>query len=246
MKKILSLLLAVLMLVSVGGAWAEETTEEAAKYPGEITFQDIPWGSSAEEVKKWAKEKGFQKVTNVGPFISAFLDASGKYVKGRMSYANLNGDDRILFARDNTSFQIAGYLIDNLAFHFDVQNGKPELCTVVVYFQSPEFVSSLDTHEQAREQGKAILDDLEQKLITVYGEHSVSATDNFLSGYASLLASYSGISDGYQKVGAEDTAICLTNDMYGTILVYGKTDVYGTEEKNIPLLTIDSFNMNGL
>jgi len=41
----LALLLAVLMLASVGCAWAEETAEE----PAGITFQGIPWGSTYEE-----------------------------------------------------------------------------------------------------------------------------------------------------------------------------------------------------
>ena len=38
MKKLLALILAVMMLASIGCAWAEGTTEEAV----EITFQGIP------------------------------------------------------------------------------------------------------------------------------------------------------------------------------------------------------------
>lgn len=40
-KKILALLLARMMLESVGCAWGEETAEEIR----EIAFQDIPWAA---------------------------------------------------------------------------------------------------------------------------------------------------------------------------------------------------------
>lgn len=73
MKKLLALIVAAMMLVSVGCAWAESMAEEL----GEITFQDIPWGSSLEEVESWAKEKGFQEIGYCGTYIQEYLDASG-------------------------------------------------------------------------------------------------------------------------------------------------------------------------
>ena len=238
MQKVYALLLAMLMLASVSCAWAEGTTEEI----GEITFQDIPWGSSKEDVEDWAKENGFQTVTNEGTFAPKFLDASGKYVNTRMfTYAPATGDDRILFARDNTSFQIAGYLIDSLDFHFDAQNEKPELCTVVVYFQPSYNLLDFGVYAQAQKQAQAILDDLEQMLTTVYGENAVPSTDNSSSGLTLMVNS-----ERYRKLGAEDTAICLDIMDNRAILVYGKTDVYVAEETNVSPLTIDSFDLSGL
>lgn len=241
MKKILALLLTVIMLSSISCAWAEETTEEAV----EITFQDIPWGSSMKEVENWAKDKGFQTVGRSlslemgGP---VFLDASGKYSSGWTEFPPDLDSLEILWAGDSDSFQIAGYAIHSLSFYFDVQDGKKELYTVVVRF--------LPQGKTTNEQAQAILDDLEQKLITVYGENDMPATDDSLSAYrnysSSGLMTY-GANDRYRKLGAEDTAICLNYEMLnGVMLVYGKTNVFVIEETNDTPLTIDSFNLGGL
>lgn len=243
MKKILALLLAVLMLASVGYAWAEETTEEEV----EITFQGIPWGSSRDEIKSWAIENGFQFVGPVAHYTQAFLDESGKYVSDGIIYST-SDSGKFLQAYDNDSFQIAGYTIPALDFHFDVRDGKTELNTVVVHI-----LHSDATNEQAQ----AILDDLEQKLITVYGENAVSSTDNspsgsiygydFSSGYTYSGPTSMKAGDRYRKVGAADTAICLTySGLRGVMLVYGKTHVSVAEEKTDTPLTIDSFNLGGL
>ena len=232
MKKVLALLLAVLMLASIGCAWAEGTTEEAV----EITFQDIPWGSSVEEVKSWAKEKGFDSVTLYpDPVAPVFLDVSGKYSSGHVKSA------KVLFAYafDSDPFQIAGYSIYSLKFYFDVQDEKTELGTVVVCIQESG---------ASKEQTQAILDDLEQKLITVYGENAVPPMDNSLAAspeeslLLELLLMANSDNDRYRKVDAENTAICLTNE---ALLVYGKTNVFVAEEEN-NVLPIDSFNIGGL
>ena len=113
------------------------------------------------------------------------------------------------YAFDSDPFQIAGYSIYSLTFYFDVQDEKTELGTVVVCIQEPG---------AAKEQKQATLDDLEQKLITVYGENAVPPMDNSqaVSPEDSLLLELLLIvnsdndSDRYRKAGAENTAICLT------------------------------------
>jgi len=244
MKKWLALLLAALMLASVGCAWAEETAEEVA----EITFQDIPWGSSKEEVKSWAKKNGFHEVSEPVHYTDVFLDESGKYVIAGSGFIS-SGCDKILCACDNASFQIAGYTICQLDFHFDDQDGKIELHTVVVHVLDPD---------ATEEQMQATLDDLEQKLITVYGENAVPSTDNspsgsvygydFLSGYTYSGSTSMKTGDRYRKLGAEDTAICLTNQKTagGVMLVYGKIHAPEAEVKNETPFMIDSFNISGL
>ncbi|MBR6786899.1 MAG: hypothetical protein IKM26_03110 [Clostridia bacterium] len=204
MKKVLALLLAVLMLASISCAWAEGTTEEAV----EITFQDIPWGSSIEEVTSWAKENGFQSVYIGSTFSTAsFLDASGKYNQDVVigspfelhSFKTLN-------VFDGTSFQIAGYTV-SLEFYFDSQGENTELGTVIATIQAP--------------QTQAILDDLEQGLITAYGENALPSTD----------ISPNGTGDRYRKLGAADTAVCLTNNPnYGAQLIYGKINPFTNEK----------------
>ena len=227
MKKLLALIVAAMMLVSVGCAWAESMAEEL----GEITFQDIPWGSSMEEVKSWAKEKGFQEIGYCGTYIQEYLDASGKYVTGASIMGNRHEGEDILQVWDNASFQIAGYPIYRLDFHFDVQEGQTKLNTVAVRFQSSELVSSLDTYEQTKEQAQAMLEGLEQELITIYGENEMPSTDNSSSRFGSLMSGYTfgNNSDRYRKAGAEDTAVCLTNQtMNGVMLVYCKTNAVVT------------------
>lgn len=215
----------------------EKTTVEKATV--EITFQDIPWGSSVEEVKSWAKENGFQTFGNNSSGrlrMPIYLDESGKYssITNKSGFEIVNNYEA-LFASDNTSFQIAGYTIPSLEFWFNKQDGETELGTVVVHM--PDVMN---------EQSQTILDDLEQKLITVYGENAASSTDSTLSGF--VILSDSGY-DIYRKVGTEDTAICLAHDIqYGVMLVYGKTNVFVAEEENdTPFtFTIDSFNIDGL
>ena len=210
----------------------EKTTVEKATV--EITFQDIPWGSSVEEVKSWAKENGFQTFGNnsSGRIKSPiYLDESGKYssITNKSGFEIVN-DYEALFASDNTSFQIAGYTIPRLEFWFNKQDGETELGTVVVRILP----------DVKNEQSQTILDDLEQKLITVYGENAAPSTDSTLSTISA---------DRYRKVGAEDTAVCLAHDIqYGVMLVYGKTNVFVAEEKNDSpfTFTIDSFNIGGL
>lgn len=216
----------------------EETVEKATV---EITFQDIPWGSSTEEVESWAKENGFQTFWNnsSGRIRQPIcLDESGKYsfITNKSTF-DIQNNYEALFASDNTSFQIAGYTIPRLEFWFNKQDGETELGTVVVHILP----------DAMNEQSQTILDDLEQKLITVYGENASSSTDNNSPSGITF-----GDSETYRKVGAEDTAICLAYDIqYGVILVYGKTNVnvFAAEETNDALtndFTIDSFNIDGL
>lgn len=247
MKNLLATLLAVMMLTSIGCAFAEGTTEDAV----EITFQDIPWGSSMEEVKSWAKENGFQKFWNNSSGViktPVYLDTSGKYSQAILKSANDLANYEALFTSDNTSFQIAGYTIPRLDFWFSKQDGETELGTVVVYIQQ----------DVTDEQSQMILDDLEQKLITVYGENAApstdnspkQSTDNTLSGFAwSYSLTGLGAGDTYRKVGAEDTAVCLMNQLSDVVLIYGKTDVFAAEETNDDSASdfiIDSTNIDGL
>ena len=253
MKQLLALVLAAMMLASIGCAWAEGTTEEAV----EITFQDLPWGSSQKQVESWAKKKGLV-IQNV-PFTDVYLDASGKYVTGGMSYIG-GKSDKFLRAKNDSSFQIAGYTINQLDFHFTEQDGKMGLYTVVVYVYQPDVqlilaAANSNTSSKEDDQIQAILDDLEQKLITVYGENDMSENDMSenaeFSSFHSQLASMTSYvaADRYRKVGAEDTAVCLTYQLLGkgVLLVYGKTDVYTPAEMSvIPTISIDSFNIGGL
>lgn len=204
MKKLMALILAAMMLASIGCAWAEGTTEEAV----EITFQDIPWGSSIEEVTSWAKENGFQNVYIASTFSNAsFLDASGKYNWNVHIGSALDTDAvKVVYAFDSTPFQIAGYTV-SLEFYFDARGEKTELGTVVATIQAP--------------QTQAMLDDLEQELITAYGENALPSTD----------ISPNGTGDRYRKLGAADTAVCLTNNPnYGAQLIYGKTNAFTNEK----------------
>ena len=70
MKKILAFLFAVLMLASC--AYADETAE--------ITYQGIPWGSSVETVKKWAKDQGFKFINDYSGILD-YLDCFLRFIK---------------------------------------------------------------------------------------------------------------------------------------------------------------------
>ncbi len=235
MKRFLALILAIVMLASVGCAAAEGTILDllslvgipvaedipVPEYPDEITFQDIPWGSSMEEVESWAKENGFQSEVNTRPMKIAHLNESGGYWCSKANYVFEGAE--LLIADGNASFRIAGYAIDRLTFYFVVHDGKTELGTVEVLPVQPT------------KETEAVMKDLEQKLITVYGGRA-----------------FSGIMIGsgpiYRKVGAENTAVCLTYQLSegGVMLVYGKINAFAPEEANVAPLIIDSSNIDGL
>ena len=232
MKRILAFLCAVLMLASC--AYADETAE--------ITYQGIPWGSSVETVMEWLKNQGFRGIHNSSGGIY-HLDAEGK-----CTYKLMEGM-KFVSAQSNTTFQyqVAGYDVSQLHFSFDIVDGEPALATVAVIIG----VLSID-------QTKQVLDDLEQKLIQVYGENECEDEDEPAAEesnseadiYAALLAIIAASDSAsrysperYIKHGANNTAVCLTKST-GVMIVYGKTDAFADLEQ--PAVTASPFDLSGL
>ena len=219
MKRVLAFLFAFLMLTAC--AYADEAAE--------ITYQGIPWGSSVETVKKWAKDQGFKIVAEytISP---SYLDAEGKFTQGIMTTTSDTGCKSVT-AQQNSAFQVAGYDVSYLNFCFDTVDGKPALATVHVTID-PKY-----DKEQT-------LDDLEQKLIQVYGENECEpASTTTIYGYSSSSLRITS-NERYIKRGANNTAVCLTNS-YGMKIVYGKTDAFAALKETQPV-TVSPSNLGGL
>jgi len=135
----------------------------------------------------------------------------------------MEGVKNIIAQSDSAfQFQTAGYDVKELYFCFDTVGGKSALATVHVTID-PKY-----DKEQT-------LDDLEQKLVQVYGENEYEPA-------STMLRIISG--ERYIKRGANNTAVCLTNS-YGMKIVYGKTDVFADLKETQPA-TVSPFNLGGL
>ncbi|MBR5232188.1 MAG: hypothetical protein IKW00_08090 [Clostridia bacterium] len=217
MKRVLAFLLALLMLTAC--AYADETAE--------ITYQGIPWGSSVETVKKWVKQQGFKSVLDTSGILTC-LDAECKH-----TFKIMEGVKNVIAQSDSAfQFQAAGYDVRELYFCFDTVGGKPALATVHVTID-PKY-----DKEQT-------LDDLEQKLIQVYGENECepapTQAPNSIFSYSR--SGYTSSRERYIKRGANNTAVCLSKS-YGMKIVYGKTDAFADPEE--PTITVSPFNLGGL
>ena len=217
MKRILAFLFAFLMLTAC--AYADEAAE--------ITYQGIPWGSSVETVKKWAKDQGFKVVAEYMISPPSYLNAEGKFTQGLMTITSNTGYT-LVTAQQNSAFQVAGYDVSNLNFCFDTVDGKSALATVMVSID-PKY----DTAQS--------LDDLKQKLAQVYGENECTTEPKTNS----FMPSYVPTGERYIKQGANNTAVCLTYPIVNVTIVYGKTDAFAGHKESQPV-TVSPYNFNGL
>lgn len=217
MKRVLAFLFAFLMLTAC--AYADEAAE--------ITYQGIPWGSSVETMKKWAKDQGF-KVVAEHTSSPSYLDAEGKFTQSILMMNTSNTGCTIVTAQQNSAFQVAGYDVSSLGFCFDTVDGKPALATVTV---------SIDPkYDRAQ-----ALDDLKQKLAQVYGENECTTEPKANS----FMPSYVSLGERYFKQGANNTAVCLTYPGGSVTIVYGKTDAFADQKESQPV-TVSPYNFNGL
>ena len=196
MKKLIAMLLAAALLLSAGCALADVDTE--------ITFQDIPWESSMEDVhhavlKKELAEAVLEDVydSNSG---GAYLRYNAQY---NTHYWESNQSDLLSWLEAPWSFNkektIAGYNLDRLNFSFITENDETHLIYAEV---------KLDWKSNEEE----AYADLQKKLTTVYGEGFHQADKN-------------GILNYYLWKGADNTAVMLSYNQYSLHLYYGMLDV---------------------
>ena len=221
-------MLAVLMLASIGCAWAEGTAEEPVEEPVGITFQDIPWGSSREDVLAWLIQTGVvasEKSCYLGNgYDFTLLGNNGDWLmyQDRKPYKDVM--KQLIPQEINVEFQIAGYSIKEMAFGFAYDGNTTKLIAVWFY---PVY----ENDEAGRE---AIFADLQSKLRIVYGDGDIDDGERYL------------------KLGENNTAVELRlRGMGYTELVYGVTntleilaecDSLAGEES----ITVDSTDTNGL
>lgn len=223
MKKLLALALAAMMLASIGCAWAEGTTEETV----EITFQGIPWGSSAEEVKEWIKKSSFLKEpivlesTDLGSvFFSQYLTEDGEhdYLQSGLETAKVLRFESSI----HPDFKMAGYNLYSVHFVFAYNGDVSKLIAV-------------DIGIECINGAEATFTDLKQKLCTVYGAGNKDSDDTYL------------------KLGKNNTAVRL--EYYasyfgaGCDLIYGDTNARAVLEEmtiSMPQNAVDSTDVSGL
>lgn len=174
-----------------------------------ITFQERPWGSSADEIAQWLLDAGI--VTNQYSLLSgghAWLQPC------YYSYVFLNGDGsvpeqnshlsatKMLWANEFLSpeFSVAGYAVENLYFAFAAQGDTTRLIGVAIDFKCPEGE-------------EAAFADVQQKLRDTYGPGNADDESRYL------------------RFGADNTALHLFRRPYdGLILTYGDTTAVATLE----------------
>lgn len=194
MKKWIAILLATVLLLNMGCALADVDME--------ITFQDIPWGSSKEDVYHIVLEKGLAQTEDEYIYES---DDGGTYLSydSQKNYIRNTGSDFLSWLQASWNFNkekiIAGYNLDRLNFSFITENDETHLIYV-------EVVLDWKSNE---EEAYA---DLQQKLTTVYGE-GFHKTDEY------------GFTDYYIWKGANNTAVQLNYSQRSLSLTYGVLDV---------------------
>lgn len=194
MKKWIAMLLATVLLLNMGCALADVDTE--------ITFQDIPWGSSKEDVYHIVLEKGLAQTEDEYIYES---DDGGAYLSydSQKNYVGKTGSDFLSWLDASWNFnkekKIAGYNLDRLNFSFITENDETHLIYVEVM---------LDWKSNEEE----AYADLQQKLTTVYGEGFHQADTN-------------GILNYYLWKGSDNTAVMLSYNQYSLHLYYGMLDV---------------------
>ncbi len=211
MRRILSVLLAVVLVIGLANT--------AFAYDEEITFQDIPWGSSIEDTIKIMVEKGFIQEETIqaigGPdnVINYMYVSDGEadylYKKGKDIIFGNESDDQVramgscIFDNPLSSGlakKIAGYNVNNIEFYFAKNDTGSGLISARI-----DLVFD-------RKETKEVFDDLTQKLTTVYGKPQ-KGKRSMLSG---TKAPY------YAWKGKNDTCVWLFADsLGGVLLTYG-------------------------
>lgn len=212
MKKVLALLLAVLMLASIGCAWAEETVEE----PAEITFQDIPWGLSVEEVQGALEKTGAETRYYDDHFESGILNDDENSV---INYTDSLREGSMLLVTDYPEL-IGGYEVKMMCFDFllGVENqswnrNETHLRQVSIKLVNHDF------------------DDLLQKMTNIYGEPTPM-------GYG-----YMWYGDNSTAVYLQDGSYCL---YYGKIDALETIEAQWAEINGLPIPTANPSDTNGL
>ena len=195
MKKWIAMLLVTVLLLNVGCALADVDTE--------ITFQDIPWESSAEDVLHIVYEKGLAETKTKDVYA---FDDSGEYLRydSQKNYVEETWSDLLSQLAApwyiNEEKTIAGYNLYDLRFHFITENDESHLICIDV---------SLDWKSNEE---KAYAD-LQKKLTTVYGEGFHQEDGNGVLKYSLWK-------------GADNTAVMLSYYHHDRIhLFYGVLDV---------------------
>ena len=226
MKKIIALFLAAMMMLGMAGT--------ALAYDEQITFQEIPWGSSVEETIKLLNEKGFLDPEWAEYVNQVLIPESGYYIKKREEInAEMSGDNgkvltllqidrgNLFLAEDK---RIAGYPVERLEFTFVVNGAESQLVDVGIDLK----------YENAAE----AIADLQQKLTSVYGNskhadvfYGTIATDCWIGADNSIILLYSS-----------ENGSVFTLD-YGTL---NAERMIAAASGNAPKNNVDSSDVGGL
>ena len=188
------MLLVTVLLLNVGCALADVDTE--------ITFQEIPWESSKEDVYHIVLEKGLAQTEDEYIYESGNAGDYLRYIS-QDNFVGKMWSDFLCQLEANWSFnkdkKIAGYNLERLYFSFITENDETHLVCIEV---------NLDWKSNEEE----AYADLQKKLTTVYGE-GFHKTDEY------------GITDYYIWKGANNTAVQLNYSQRSLSLTYGLLDV---------------------
>ena len=221
MKKIISLLLLVVMLLSL--------SLPALAYDEEITWLGIPWGSSPEEALPILAEKGvikeeilqYRKLNNSN---CSFLFPSEEIWDGPFAPKHFDAKAcKWYLSKSDILSQIAGYDVNNISLNYSDDGEQQNLLTIRITF---------DTTQQ-----KEAFEDLSQKLMKVYGECESTV-------YNPIPAMDIRTNTWY---GENNTVVCLIYIYSSTTLFYSVTNAKEIlDQIPDPDVTVDANDTFGL
>ena len=198
MKRMLAVVLIAVLLLSIASS--------ALAYDEEITWQDIPWGSSIEKIEQYVKKnyKGFSAEDIWGEI----LDNEGMPITAHNG--DYNGKIRGYYAEisDKSMPEVAGYKIAVIGFIFVSDGNSTSLVSISLYPIKPDGKDAAFT--DLSEKVKAVYGDEvneNKDFVTVLGENntaiSVKRSDSMMLIY--------GKTDAIEILNGVDTPAETTN-----------------------------------
>lgn len=212
MKNVVTLMLALLMLASFGCAWAEENADE----PAEITFQDIPWGLSVEEVKSALAKIGAEGTYYDDHFERGILNDDENSV---LNYTDSLKEGSMLLITDYPEL-IGGYEVKMICFDFLLEVNDQNWNRDATHLRQVSI--KLADHD---------VDDLLEKLTSIYGEPTPMGNG------------YMWLGDNATAVYLQDGSYCL---YYGKIDALETIEAQWAEINGHPVSTSNPFDTHGL
>ena len=207
MKKIIVVFMAAMMLLGLAGT--------ALAYDAEITFQGIPWGSSYEEAGHILFDSEFFIIEEE---IALQMDEKeflqNVMYMSRCTPCYLIEKKGAIRVDSSSDFKQVGYECNVYNPFGQLKSIGGYSFTPIMYFAGNGENEALIAVSLSAGSDKAMFDDLEKKLTSVYGDRKTGKAETLTGSKATY----------YAWLGSNNTCIWLFNDLSRIRLVYGTLD----------------------